>query len=555
MMPTPAEDAPSFAADQSLIDRFLAEDLYWQYWTGDVSTLLDIGDQETHWVLAVRKGRPTFETISRGHRHVTAAFGHARDARRFMIMQLGDSWRSDRRMPDIGPTEPAPGTILAPASPGYRLSWPGGEARISSDNDAVLFSWLATATPVDIARSFRHLNGEPLFDLGVRFDTRQQRPPGHATDPQPVETPPSEGIDTADLAVIDDVAARLGWARRPAEGTEVLALGDGQVGRALTYRRSQFVYESTVGADDRKAMATFATAAAARRFLVAELGGILRMQARLPIVRASRPAPGCTIEKEPTGLKVTFPAGWANFNLGAVGHQHALTFSWVADATLADIAASFQDPDGTPIFDPGRASQSTDRAGERWPDADEAEPPPRERDAHVVIAQDGDPTLHADLAVIDDFLAESLLWSRRPGQEPVILDIADFDAEWVLGHGEDGYVFEYRSQGRRTVYGTFSSARGPRRFAVMELGRLWRQSRAVRSVWQRVPAPGTQIHSSPSGHRLTWAGGEARFVMDYDAINFSWIAAAGLAEIAASYRHPDGEPLFGLGNPSQAPAG
>jgi hypothetical protein len=43
--------------------------------------------------------------------------------------------------------------------------------------------------------------------------------------------------------------------------------------------------------------------------------------------------------------------------------------------------------------------------------------------------------------------------------------------------------------------------------------------------------------------------------MDYHAINFSWIAAAGLAEIAASYRHPDGEPLFGLSNPSQAPAG
>lgn len=406
MTPTPAVDARSFAAEQSLIDGFLAEDPSWQYWTGDAATLLDIGDQETHWVLAIRKGRPTFETISRGHRRVAAAFGHARDARRFMIMQLGDSWRSDRGMPDIGPTEPAPGTTLARASPGYRLSWPAGEARISSD-DAMLFSWLATATPTDIARSFRHLNGEPLFDLGVRFDT--PRPPGRAMDPQPVEVPPSEGIDPADLAVIDDVAARLGWARRPAEGTEVLALGDGQVGRALTYRRSQFVYESTVGATDRKAICTVATAAAARRFLVAELGGILRMQARLPIVLPSRPAPGCTIEQEPTGFNVTFPAGWANFNLGAVGHQRALIFSWVADAALADVAASFQDPDGTPIFDLGRAT--------------------RECDAHVVIAPEGDPTLHADLAVIDDFLAESLLWSRRPGQEPVMLEIADFDAD------------------------------------------------------------------------------------------------------------------------------
>jgi hypothetical protein len=130
MMPTPAEDALSFAADQSLIDRFLPEDPYWQYWTGDASTLLDIGDQETHWVLAIRKGRPTFETISRGHRHVTAAFGHARDARRFMIMKLGDSWRSDRRMPDIGPTEPAPGTTWPERAPATDSA--GQEERLES---------------------------------------------------------------------------------------------------------------------------------------------------------------------------------------------------------------------------------------------------------------------------------------------------------------------------------------------------------------------------------------------------------------------------------------
>jgi hypothetical protein len=34
--------------------------------------------------------------------------------------------------------------------------------------------------------------------------------------------------------------------------------------------------------------------------------------------------------------------------------------------------------------------------------------------------------------------------------------------------------------------------------------------------------------------------------MDYSAINFSWIAAAELADIAASYRHPNGDPLFNL---------
>jgi hypothetical protein len=71
---------------------------------------------------------------------------------------------------------------------------------------------------------------------------------------------------------------------------------------------------------------------------------------------------------------------------------------------------------------------------------------------------ESDLALQADLAILDDFLAESLLWSRRPSWDPIILDVADFDAEWVLGRGEASYLFERRSQGGRTVSGTFSSA-------------------------------------------------------------------------------------------------
>lgn len=339
------EDELYSAADQELIEEFLDEDPQWQHWTGDASTLLDVGDLETHWVLAVRKGRSTFETISRGHRHVIADFDHARDARRFMIMKLGDSRRRSRGMRDINPAELASGATVTQVGTGYRLSWTSGEANFRSDSDLVLFSWVATATPADIAASFRHINGEPLFDLGIRFETRQQPPLQRVTDSEPVES---------DLA------------------------------------------------------------------------------------------------------------------------------------------------------------------------------------------------LQADLGIVDDFLAESLLWSRRPSWDPIILDVADFDAEWVLGRGEAGHLFERRSQGGRTVSGTFSSARGARRFAVMELGRLWRESRPMRPIWHRVPAPGTQVQSVPAGHRLTWEGGEAMFAMDYHAINFSWIAAAELADIAASYRHPNGGPLFNL---------
>src|SRR6188472_3683070 len=151
------EDELFSAADQELIDEFLDEDPQWQHWTGDASTLLDIGDLETHWVLASRKGRSTFETISRGHRHLIADFGHARDARRFMIMKLGDFRRRSRGMPDINPAEPASGVAVTQVGTGYRLSWTSGEANFRSDIDLVLFSWVATATPADIAASFRHI--------------------------------------------------------------------------------------------------------------------------------------------------------------------------------------------------------------------------------------------------------------------------------------------------------------------------------------------------------------------------------------------------------------
>jgi hypothetical protein len=140
------------------------------------------------------------------------------------------------------------------------------------------------------------------------------------------------------------------------------------------------------------------------------------------------------------------PAGQGNFNIGFVGHQHALAFGWVATASLADIAASYQHPNGEPIFD-------LDDAGAfHQPPKPRArvgalEPQPGGSDAASVVTQDADTDLLADVAVIDELLAESLLWSRRPGYDPLVVEVADFNAEWVLSHGRSGYDAEYRRQG------------------------------------------------------------------------------------------------------------
>ena len=74
----PADGDSSVRAVRSLVDAFLAEDPLWQEWTGDAATILDVGDQEDHLVVAVRKGVVTFETISRDHRYLTAEFGRNR---------------------------------------------------------------------------------------------------------------------------------------------------------------------------------------------------------------------------------------------------------------------------------------------------------------------------------------------------------------------------------------------------------------------------------------------------------------------------------------------
>jgi hypothetical protein len=250
--------------------------------------------------------------------------------------------------------ELAPGTRLEDGPTGHRLSWPGGEATFYQRDEAVTFSWVIDAAPTAIVASYGHVNGEPLFDLGITAEAVvTERPPARIMDPPPIESPPPDE-EAVDHATIDGVLAELGWEPRPAAGAEVLAVvGPGQVGRAISYRQGQFVYESVVDSDYRKVQGTLSTAAAGRRFLLLELGVILRMRWRLPRIRLNRLAPACAIEKGPTAFELSWAEGQATFPTGYIGHQHALDYSWVVTAELADIAASYRHPNGEPLFDLG----------------------------------------------------------------------------------------------------------------------------------------------------------------------------------------------------------
>ena len=542
-MTSPSKERDSSVSGaRSQVDAFLAEMPLWQESKGHPSTIVEVGDSEDHLALAVRKGVVTFETTSRSHRYLEAEFARELDGWRFLVMQLGQSWRWSKHMPDFSLRSLAPHTTLERVSSGHRLRWPGGEATIRSEFDAIRFSWIALSDPAEIAASCRNVNGEPLFHLGVEPGSWPPKPapPQPELPPEPIEIPPPEDVDPTHLAVIDEIAALLGWTRRTPVEAEVLAVGDQYMGRAVSYRHSRFMYENTLPDDYRSAVCAFSTADVARRFLLFDLGTILRTRRRLPIIRPNRLAPGCDIDKGPNFIVLTWPAGRGEFRVGFVGHQQALTFSWLVTAELGEIVASFQDPDGKPVFQlPHQPPSPVPR-----PVVGSTHARPDSADDAGVVTPDNDPELPADLVVIDDFLSKSLFWSRQPGYDPLVIEVADFDSRWVLTRGPDGYDAEYRRQGDGTVYGRFSSARGARRFVLMDLGRLWRQSHGLKGVGFKQLAADTRLDDRSDGYRLTWIGGVARFVWDYNAIDFSWIATAELADIVASYIHANGEPLF-----------
>lgn len=106
--------------------------------------------------------------------------------------------------------------------------------------------------------------------------------------------------------------------------------------------------------DYRNERCAFSTAATARRWMVVDLGSIRRTRTGMSQIRPNRLAPGCTLERTPTGWELTWTNRTASFP-AAQGRLLAFTLSWVVTAEVAEIAASVRHPDGAPLFDPDRS--------------------------------------------------------------------------------------------------------------------------------------------------------------------------------------------------------
>ena len=166
----------------------------------------------------------------------------------------------------------------------------------------------------------------------------------------------------ADTAIIDGLAEKLGWLRRPGDSDTVLEVGDFEITRALAYRRGLHTVEST-SRGARTIEGTFSSARDARRFLVMALADMVRIESGMPDIPHPGIAPGLELEEGPTDYRLTWPAGEATFSVGLLGKMRATDFSWVAQAEVSDIAASYRDLNGSPLFDLGIRYETRFRDG------------------------------------------------------------------------------------------------------------------------------------------------------------------------------------------------
>ncbi len=333
-----------------LLDGLLGE-LGLLRWKPEEGGVLEVGDAEHGWaVLRQDNGPHRLDKIDRGVRGTVARFSDQAVAYAYLVLVLAEAVRTQRGWPAIFHRQLAPRAQLTEAPEGQRLTWPGGWALLApgwlGEEHAHQFSWAAQVRLAEIVESYRDHNGRPLFDLGLPDDPRA---------PRPVETPPPDPTAAAETAVVLEAAAEISWGTWPTEAGDVLAVADQQgTGRVISYRRGMFLYSSLAAGRYRKVRGTFATAGAARRFLLLEMSTIARSWRYQPVLRVHRAAPNWAVTTTPTeliaegnGLRATFP-------LGPADQQRGLLFTFCANARLEDIVASFRDPGGAPLLALGR---------------------------------------------------------------------------------------------------------------------------------------------------------------------------------------------------------
>lgn len=247
-------------------------------------------------------------------------------------------------------------------------------------------------------------------------------------------------------------------------------------------------------------------------------------------------AAGSELADGPTGHRLSWSDGEATF----YDRSDAVIFSRVTDAEPAAIVESYQHPNGEPLFDLGLPPivEEPERTRERVMDPPAIETPPADDEEvdHVTV----------------DAVVSELGWNRCPPSEADVLRVGEPRVGRAIAYRQSQFVYEsVILPDYRHARCTFSSAGAARRFMIMELAhilRLWTPLPRINPTGSLPGAPSRRVRPA-----LTLHGPEAE--------PHSQSATAGIrctqfqlgrdgrtADIAASYRHPKGEPLFELSN-------
>ncbi|MEP6478867.1 MAG: hypothetical protein ABJB03_05715 [Rhodoglobus sp.] len=136
----------------------------------------------------------------------------------------------------------------------------------------------------------------------------------------------------------------------------------------------------------------------------------------------------------------------------------------------------------------------------------------------------------------------------RPGTGEV-LALSDMETSIFIARRRDAVVVETADRStQRRLQGSFATEQDAQRLVVAMIGARWRSEHGLREIVARTPAEGVAFEEGPTAIHLTWDGGSADFPRGVAgrgrALDFSRVVGASIADIASSYEHSNGHPLF-----------
>ncbi|MDQ1578950.1 MAG: Immunity protein 61 [Microbacteriaceae bacterium] len=153
---------------------------------------------------------------------------------------------------------------------------------------------------------------------------------------------------------MEDLIAWAGRAElRPVAGLggDILRLASMERAYSIAYHHGIYPVELCRRGRDRVVIGAFEDLDDARRFLVIEVGALVREKQQMPQLSARELPPGFVIEELPTALWLSWFTGSAEFPIGERSRRRAMNFSRVERAPLDAIETSFLEPAGRPFYD------------------------------------------------------------------------------------------------------------------------------------------------------------------------------------------------------------